>query len=51
MSQGVSYKFRNKLNKKPIKDDVMDTNIIQHHFVICTVKYTHLCIRHRDQTS
>jgi hypothetical protein len=29
----------------------MDTNIIQHHFVICIVKYTHLCIRHRVQTS
>jgi hypothetical protein len=29
----------------------MDTNIIQHHFVICTVKYTHLCIRHGVQTS
>jgi hypothetical protein len=42
MSQGVPYKFRNKTKQKPIKDDdVMDTNIIQHHFVICTVKYTH----------
>jgi hypothetical protein len=29
----------------------MDTNIIQHHFVICIVKYTHLCIRHGVQTS
>jgi hypothetical protein len=29
----------------------MDTNTIQHHFVICTVKYTHLCIRYRVQTS
>jgi len=29
----------------------MDTNIIQHNFVICTVKYTHLCIRHMVQTS
>ncbi len=29
----------------------MDTNIIQHHFVLCTVKYTHVCIRHRVQTS
>jgi hypothetical protein len=29
----------------------MGTNIIQHHFVICTIKYTHLCIRHRVQTS
>ncbi len=50
MSQGVSYKFRNKLKKKPIiKDDVVDTSIIQHHFVY--VKYTHLCIRHGVQTS
>jgi hypothetical protein len=29
----------------------MDTNIIHDNFVICTVKYTHLCIRHGVQTS
>jgi hypothetical protein len=29
----------------------MDTNIIQHHFVMCTIKYTHVCIRHAVQTS
>jgi hypothetical protein len=27
------------------------TNVIEHHFVICTVKYTHLCIMHGVQTS
>ncbi len=33
------------------KQSNWDTNIIEHHFVICTVKYTHLCIMHRVQTS
>ncbi len=33
------------------KQSNWDTNIIDHHFVICTVKYTHLCIMHRVQTS
>jgi hypothetical protein len=33
------------------KQSNWDTNIIQHHFVICTVKYTHLCIMHKVQTS
>ncbi len=36
--------------KKKKKKSNYDTDIIEHHFVICTVKYTHLCIMHGAQT-